>query len=237
MLRTLFFSATFIPWTLAVLLVSLPLSLFGPDALHRLARIWARGALLPAGVRVRCRGEVALESGQAVIFMPNHQSNFDILALLACIRPPFRWLAKKELFSIPLFGTAMRLAGCIAVDRGDRERAVASMDEAARRIRGGESVVIFPEGTRSFDDRLLPFKKGGFMTALKAQAPVIPVRISGSGQVHRKHSRRIRAGTIAIDFLPPIETRGLTTDDRDLLMDWVRRALSAHAEEHEAKTT
>ncbi|KIH76262.1 1-acyl-sn-glycerol-3-phosphate acyltransferase [Geoalkalibacter ferrihydriticus] len=237
MLRTLFFVATFIPWTLALLLISLAVSFFGADAVHHWARVWARGGLRLAGLRVQCRGRLELEPGQAVIFMPNHQSNFDILALLACIRPPFRWLAKKELFSIPLFGTAMRRAGCIAVDRGDHQRAVASMDEAARRIHGGESVVIFPEGTRSPDDQLLPFKKGGFMTAIKAQAPIIPVAVTGSGRAHRKHSRKIRPGIIRVNFLPCIETHGLTTNDRDQLMDAVRRALSANLREPKADTT
>ncbi|WP_305043605.1 lysophospholipid acyltransferase family protein [Geoalkalibacter sp.] len=237
MLRTLFFLTGFFPWTLLVLLVSLPLSLMGPDILHHWARLWARGSLWLAGVEVRCRGGEHLRPGAAMVYMPNHQSNFDILALLACIRPPFRWLAKKELFAIPLFGAAMRRAGCIAVDRGDHQSAVASLDEAARRIHNGEAVMIFPEGTRSLNGRLLPFKKGGFLTAIKAQAPVLPIAITGSGGILPKHGRSLRPGVISVTFLPPIETRALSLEDRDLLMERVRASLDALLGERGAETS
>lgn len=227
MLRSLFFIATFFLWTLAVLLVSLALSFRGPDFLYRCGRIWARVGLRLAGVRVDCQEVLPPATAETVIYMANHQSNFDILALLACVRRPFRWLAKKELFRIPLFGAAMRAAGCIEVDRADREKAVASMDEAVRRIQQGESVIIFPEGTRSPDARLLPFKKGGFMTALKAGVPIVPIAIRGSGAILPKHSLRLRPGTISVTFLPPVATAGLTLAERDRLMAQVREALSA----------
>ncbi|WP_305044411.1 lysophospholipid acyltransferase family protein [Geoalkalibacter sp.] len=237
MLRTLFFLAGFFPWTLFVLLAGLPLSLLGPDTLHHWAHLWARGSLWLAGVKVRCAGAEHLRPGAAVVYMPNHQSNFDILALLACIRPPFRWLAKKELFAIPLFGTAMRRAGCIAVDRADHQSAMASMDEAARRIRAGEAVMIFPEGTRSLNGRLQPFKKGGFVTAIKAQAPIVPIAITGSGSILPKHARCLRPGTIAVTVLPPIDTRAMSLDDRDLLMERVRQNLENILPAAEAEAT
>lgn len=237
MLRTLFFIVTFTPWTLVVLLASLPLSILGPDALHHWARVWARIGLLLAGVRVRCQGAEFRHDNRPLVYMPNHQSNFDILALLLCLRKPFRWVAKKELFAIPLFGTAMRLAGCIAIDRSDHEQARSSLDEAVRRIGAGEAVMIFPEGTRSVDGRLLPFKKGGFMTALKAQATIIPIVIDGSARVLPKQGRLLTPGTISITFLPGVETRGMSLDERDTLMDRVRECLQTQLEKQEPATS
>lgn len=237
MLRTLFFIVTFIPWTLVVLLISLPLSMLGPDALHHWARVWARIGLLLAGVRVRCQDTGHLHSAGPLVYMPNHQSHFDILALLLCIRKPFRWVAKKELFAIPLFGTAMRLAGCIAIDRADHEQARSSLDEAVRRISAGDSVMIFPEGTRSVDGRLQSFKKGGFITALKAQATIIPIAIDGSARVLPKQGRLLRPGTIAISFLPGVDTRGMSIDERDVLMDRVRERLQTQLEKQGSATS
>jgi 1-acyl-sn-glycerol-3-phosphate acyltransferase len=222
MLRTLFFFATFIPWTLFIIVTGVPVSFLSPDYLHAYARFWARVGLRLAGVRLEVEGAGNPPAGQAVIYMPNHQSNFDILALFAGLPGQFRWLAKEELFRIPLFGLAMRRTGYIAVDRADRRKALLSMQEAAQRIAAGTSVVVFPEGTRSPDGHLLPFKKGGFMLALQAQAPVVPVAIAGSHAVMPKGSRWIRGGTIRVAIFPPVPTAGLDAAARDALMERVR---------------
>jgi 1-acyl-sn-glycerol-3-phosphate acyltransferase len=158
--------------------------------------------------------------------MANHQSNFDILALFAGLPVQFRWLAKEELFRIPLFGWAMRRCGYIPIDRSNRKKALQGMEEAVQRIHEGASVVIFPEGTRSPDATLLPFKKGGFILALQAQVPVVPIAISGSNAIMPKHSRWIRGGAIRVDFFPAIPTAGRCAEDRDILLEEVRQSIS-----------
>ncbi len=227
MVRTLFYFATFIPWTLFVIATGVPLSFISPDYLHNYARFWAKVGLKLAGVKLKVTGQEHLQPDQAVIYMPNHQSNFDILALFAGLPGQFRWLAKEELFQVPLFGLAMRRCGYIPLNRSDRRKAIKSMHEAARRIRNGTSVVIFPEGTRSADGQLQEFKKGGFMLALKAQVPMLPVAISGSYAVMPKTSRWIRGGVIEVTILPAIDSAGLGTADRDPLMQQVHSRIAA----------
>lgn len=226
MLRTLFFYITFIPWTLFVILTGVPVSFLSPDYLHSYARFWARIGLCLAGVRLTVTGQKNLPAGAAV-FMPNHQSNFDILALYAGLPVQFRWLAKEELFRIPLFGFAMRRTGYIAIDRSDRKKAIQSMTEAARRVREGTSIIVFPEGTRSPDGALLPFKKGGFILAIDAETPIVPVAIVGSHEVMPKHSRWIRGGQIQVNIFPAVTTAGTTPAGRDALMETVQRPIAA----------
>lgn len=226
MLRTVFFWVCFAPWTLFIILTGLPLSLLSADYLHNWARVWGRVSLRLAGARLRLTGLEHLPRGAAVIYMPNHQSQLDILALFAGLPGQFRWLAKAELFRIPLFGLAMRRSGYIPVDRGDRRAAMQSMTAAARRIAGGTSVVLFPEGTRSDDGQLLPFKKGGFLLALHSQVPIVPVAIHNSGQLLAKGQCSLRPGRIEVEFLPAITTAGLRTADRDTLMEQLRQDLA-----------
>lgn len=226
MLRTVFFFAFFIPWTLFVIITGVPLSFIKADYLHSYARFWARISLLLAGVRLEVHGRQHLPAdGRPVIYMANHQSNFDILALFAGLPVQFRWLAKEELFSVPLFGFAMRRTGYIPIDRSDRQKAKEGMQEAVRRINEGTSVVIFPEGTRSPDSTLLPFKKGGFILALQAQVPVMPVAIDGSGTIMPKHSPLIRSGTIRVNFFPAVATTGRGVAARDALLEEVRQPI------------
>jgi 1-acyl-sn-glycerol-3-phosphate acyltransferase len=227
MVRTFFYFATFIPWTLFVIFTGVPLSFIRPDYLHNYSRFWAKVGLKLAGVNLKVTGQEHLQPNQAVVYMPNHQSNFDILALFAGLPGQFRWLAKEELFQVPLFGLAMRRCGYISLDRSDRKKAIKSMQEASRRIQDGTSVVIFPEGTRSADGHLQKFKKGGFMLALKAQVPLLPVAISGSYAVMPKTSRWIRGGTIVVTILPAIDSTGMRTADRDPLMAQVHSQIAA----------
>ena len=227
MFRTLFFLLTFVPWTLFVIFTGVPLSLFGADYLHAYARIWGRVSLWLAGVRLTVTGREHLSQHGPVVYMANHVSNFDILALFAGIPGQFRWMAKIELFRIPLFGLAMRRAGAIAVDRSNRRNSVLSMREAVKRIADGTSVVIFPEGTRSKDGTLQPFKTGSFTLALQAQVPVVPLAICGSGEVMPKHSRWIRGGHIYLNILPPAATAGRPVAERAELMEEVRQPIVA----------
>ncbi len=225
MFRTLFFLLTFVPWTLFVIFTGVPLSLFGADYLHAYARIWGRVSLWLAGVKLTVTGREHLPQHGPVVYMANHVSNFDILALFAGVPDQFRWMAKIELFRIPLFGLAMRRAGSIPVDRSNRRNSVLSMREAVRRIAAGTSVVIFPEGTRSPDGTPQAFKTGSFTLALQAQVPVVPLAIIGSGDVMPKHSRWIRGGHIRLAIMPPVATSGREVAERTTLMEEVRQPI------------
>lgn len=224
--RALWFYPIFFPFTVFCLLTAIVLSFFGADRVHGWARFWARCCLRLGGVRLEVHGREHLDPGQPVICMANHSSNFDILVLFAGLPIQFRWLAKEELFRIPLFGFTMRRSGYISVDRSDRKKAIASMAIAARRIAAGVPVAIFPEGTRSPDGKLLPFKKGGFMLALDAQVPIAPVAIVGAHAVMPKHSWLIHGGTIHLHILPPLATAGKGAVERDQLIEEVRSAIA-----------
>ena len=189
------------------------------------ARPWAALILLTSGVRVRVTGRAQRDPAVPVIYITNHQSHFDTLALIRALPGQYRMIAKKELFSIPVFGWALSLAGFIKLDRADRSQARASLDVAAARVRAGRSVVVFAEGTRSPDGRLLPFKKGGFILAIESGAPIVPIAISGSRAVLGKENLDIKRGTIDVAIMDPIPTLGLTYDDRNALIERTRLAI------------
>jgi 1-acyl-sn-glycerol-3-phosphate acyltransferase len=205
MIRAYLFLAVFIPLTFLFAASAILCTLFDGSgrayAFH--ARQWARLLMSLAGVKVTVQGAENLPDGP-VIFMSNHQSSFDILTLLAYLPCQFYWIAKKELFDIPVFGTSMRRGGYIPLDRGDGRKALKSMDNAATTIRTGKSVVMFPEGTRSKDRKLLPFKRGGFMLTLRAGVPVVPVTINGSGKVNPAGRIRLYRGNITLTLHPPV---------------------------------
>lgn len=192
-----------------------------------LARLWSRLVLTTGGVRWRASYHPSLNSSRASVYMANHQSQFDVPALVLAMPADFRFVTKRELLFIPIFGWALWLAGFVFVDRGDREQAIRSLDVAAAIVRRGTSIIVFAEGTRSPDDRLLPFKKGGFMLALKAGAPIVPVSIRGSRGVLPKGSLRLRPGTIDLVFGAPIDTSAYSIESRDALMEAVRGAITS----------
>jgi 1-acyl-sn-glycerol-3-phosphate acyltransferase len=232
MLRARLFLLIFIPLTFVLALSALVCTLFDRTGAlyHRHARGWSRVGLWLAGVKVDVVGADNVPHNSPVIFMSNHQGNFDILALFTAIPQRFSWLAKEELFRIPVFGHSMARAGYIPLDRGDGRRALRSVDAAAATIRGGRSVVIFPEGTRTFDGSLLPFKKGGFLLASKAGVPIVPVTINGSMRVNPKNRLELYPGTITIRFAEPIPTAGGAGRERERLMEEVRQAIAAGLE-------
>lgn len=205
MVRAYLFLAVFIPLTFLFSISAIISTLF--DSSGRLyawhARLWARLGLALNGINVTLTGTEHLPDGP-VIFMSNHQSNFDILTLLAAMPRQIHWIAKKELFEIPVFGPSMRRGGYIPLDRGDGRKALKSMDEAAATIQQGKSVVLFPEGTRTSDGNLLPFKRGGFILARKAAVPVIPVTINGSGKINPANQIRLYSGNIHLTLHPPV---------------------------------
>lgn len=175
---------------------------------HLIARYWARWTLFCANVQVDIEGEENIPDGPAV-YMSNHASNFDVLAILGFLKVQFRWTVKRELFKIPVFGFAMKKCAYIMVDRANHCQALESMRIAAEKIRSGTSIVIFPEGTRSDDDKLqFPFKKGGFHLALESRTQVVPITVSGSYDILPKNSVKVKPGRIGIKIGKPIDTRG-----------------------------
>lgn len=196
------------------------------------ARLWARFGLGLNGTSVVLQGGDNLPD-MPFIIMSNHQSNFDILALLAAIPDRFYWIAKKELFDIPLFGSSMKRGGYIPLDRSDGRKALKSMEVAASMIHQGRSVVIFPEGTRSRDGRLLPFKRGGFMLAVRAGVPVVPVTVNGSGRVNPGGEIRLYPGNISIRVHPPvIIPEGVKRNEaEEWLMEQVRSRIDSGLEQ------
>ena len=199
-----------------------------PDAdnkIHKVANLWAKILLLICNTKVKVIGEENLLHGKPQIFMSNHQSDFDILILLAYIPVQFRWIAKKELFSIPVFGAAMRSAGYIEIDRSNREKALQSIDEAALRIRKGKSIMTFPEGTRSRNGEIKPFKHGTFHLAITSGVPIVPVSIIGSGKIMSKRSLRIKAGQIKLIIGKPVEVQNFDIEKRYELIETVRNEI------------
>ncbi|MBT9448365.1 MAG: 1-acylglycerol-3-phosphate O-acyltransferase [Desulfobacterales bacterium] len=192
------------------------------DIAHCVARLWARIVLIITGVKVRMHGLEHIDEKETYVFMSNHQSMYDIPALLGHLRVQFRWLAKIELFRIPVFGRAMSNAGYIEIDRANRKAAFRSIQRAARKVQEGTSVLVFPEGSRSDDGRIKPFKKGGFVLALSSGRPIVPVTILGSGAILPKGSLRIEPGRILLRIHPPVETTGFSNKNIDALMETVR---------------
>lgn len=227
MIRTIFVWSSIVIATLLLGIIALTAYPFDRKGRigHRCARLWGRVALLANGVKVRVEGLEKIKGKGPFIFMANHQGSYDIFALLGYLPFHFKWLAKKELFSIPFFGWAMNAAGYISLDRqGTRETAEA-MNQAALRIREGMSVVIFPEGSRSPDGSIQPFKKGGFTLALKAKVPIIPISIAGSREIMPKERLRASAGEIRIRVGDMIETGSFSIRERSLLMERVSETI------------
>jgi 1-acyl-sn-glycerol-3-phosphate acyltransferase len=192
------------------------------------ARSWGASILWAARCPVRVErtsDEPAPEGG--FLYFANHHSVLDILALFVALKEtPFVFAAKRELFKVPFIGWHLRLAGYIEVDRDNRERAVASFARAAKQIRErGTVVTVYPEGTRSVDGTILPFKKGPFMLALETQVPIVPVATAGADQALRKHTLRLYGHPIHVVIGRRIETKGLTAENRDELLRKTRLAI------------
>jgi 1-acyl-sn-glycerol-3-phosphate acyltransferase len=201
---------------------------------HRAASLWATTLLKITGVRVEIRNLETLNPGQAYIFAANHRSAFDILALLSKLKFQFRWLAKDSLFRIPIFGWAMKRTGYIPINRSQAKQAYQSLLQAAQKIKEGDSVIIFPEGTRQQGDQMGPFKKGGFVLALKSRQPIVPVSILGSGRILPKKGLTLTPGTIRIILGKPIPTADYQPKEAELLMDKVREAIQGPLNDDES---
>ncbi len=162
-----------------------------------------------------------------MVYCSNHQSNVDPPVLYRALDRRLHILFKAELRKVPILGIVMETAGFIPVTREKKDDAMVAIDQAAASIRSGNSFLIFPEGTRSPTAALLPFKKGGFIMAIKAQAPIVPVAVSGGRDAMRKGSAIIRPVMVDVRIGEPVATAGYTLDDRDLLIATVRERIEA----------
>jgi 1-acyl-sn-glycerol-3-phosphate acyltransferase len=184
-----------------------------------------RLGLATSGIRYRVAGAEHLPLDRAAVYCANHQSNVDPPLLFTALHPRMHILYKHEIDRIPLLARAFRMGGFIPIDRGRKESAMRSIDRGAESLRSGNSFLIFPEGTRGKTDDLLPFKKGGFIMAIKAGAPIVPVAVQGGRAAMRKGSAIIRPVTVSVRVGQPIETAGMDLDERDTLIARVRTAI------------
>ena len=181
---------------------------------HKVARIWSSMVLIACGIKVKVKcQDTSFIKEVPVIFACNHASQMDIPILYKALPVEFRFLVKKELFKVPLLGYAMKKAGYIPIDRKNSRAAIKSMKKAAERLKTGASIVIFPEGTRSVDGRLQPFKEGGFMLAVKSERPVVPIAIKGSHKILKKGSFIAHPGVVEVEIGPVIK---VTKDEKKL---------------------
>ena len=221
---------TYITIALYVLLVGSPFVLLAiligsVRMLYRVGLIGVRIGLFLSGIRYTVIGREHLQRHRAAVYAVNHTSNVEppiLFDALSDLFPRFRVLYKAELRKLPILTRAFDLAGFVPLERGNREQSLPAIERAAEALREGNSFLIFPEGTRSRTGELLPFKKGGFIMALKAQAPIVPVAIDGARAAMRKGSPWIQPVRVRVILGPPIETAGLSLEERDQLVFTVR---------------
>ena len=200
--------------------------LVGPRVVDKLVAIWARPLCWANFTSVEVKGKNRIVPGQSYVIMSNHQSLFDGLAFNGYMPVPIRWVMKASLRRVPFLGAASAAIGHIFIDRTNHEKAIASMKEARERISSGVSVIIFPEGTRSLDGELGPFKKGGFMVALDLDLPILPVSITGSHRVLPKGTRGLMPGHIVLTIHEPVDVSRYGLENRDRLMFDIRCAIA-----------
>jgi 1-acyl-sn-glycerol-3-phosphate acyltransferase len=216
-------------YTIVMATVSLTVSFFDPDGRrqHWCARTWCRLIAATAGMRVRTHGLENLPApGVPVVYMANHQSYMDIPTIFGFLPVQFRIIAKESLFKVPFMGWHLTRAGNIPINRSNRREAMRSMVRAADRIREGTSVVVFPEGTRSRDGVLQPFKAGSFKLAVAAGVPVVPITIVGTCKILRKDSLLFRPGRVEMFVGAPVPTANAREEGLDDLMDRVRAEMA-----------
>ncbi len=200
------------------------------------SRTWATGILKSAGVTdLIVKGVERIYDGQPYILMSNHESHLDPPSIIRSSERPIGFLTKQELKRIPVFGWALERTGHVFIDRKDKNKSHASIDKAAARVNEGRCVLVFPEGTRTRTDELLPFKKGGFVLAVKARVPIVPVGIAGTRAIFPSQSNFVVGrGPVALVYGEPIATDGYTLETKDGLMQDVCHAIGGLRDEARA---
>jgi 1-acyl-sn-glycerol-3-phosphate acyltransferase len=200
----------------SLIIILSPLDRSG-NFVHYIGKFWSRLNIYLGFCRVKVRGKEHLDPERAYIVMPNHQSFFDVLALIAYLPLQLRWVVKAEIRKTPLFGYALQRMGHIYVDRVRGDSIRRSIEKAAHKVKGNTSVVFFPEGARSEDGRLLKFRKGGFILAQKSGCPILPITLNGSRFVLPKNTLDLMPGKIEIRIHRPIESPKVLGLDDTLL--------------------
>ena len=227
--------ATYVAVSLYVALIGAPLVLIAivinrVGFLYTAGRLGVRLGLFLSGIRFVVEGRERILVGRPAVYAVNHASNVEppiLFEVLHQLFPRLRILYKAELRKLPVLTRAFDLAGFVPLERSNRDQSLPAVERAAQALREGSSFLIFPEGTRSRTGELLPFKKGGFIMALKGQAPVVPVAIVGARRAMRKGSPIIYPVLVHVRFGEPVETAGLTIDDRDTVIAEVRGRVEA----------
>jgi len=200
----------------------------GGNLSYLLARLWAWLIIKTLGLKVEVTGLENLKNLKSFIIMANHQSHLDVASIMATFPHQLRFLAKKELVRIPVFGWAMFLQGHVIIEREKKESAFKTIDLAAEKVKKGKKLVVFPEGTRSDGKSLLPFKKGGFVLAIKSGAPIVPVSIYGTDKILPRKSLTLGEGkSVKILVHPPVETCSFTMENKEGLIDLVRTKIES----------
>lgn len=192
---------------------------------HACARGWSWLILKTSGIRVKAEGLENVDPHRITIYCANHPSAMDIPILLLTLPVQFRFLAKRPLFHIPFLGWHLRRSGHIPVDRERPREAMQSLDQAAKKIQEGRSVVLFPEGHRSRTGGMLPFKSGSFYLAIRAGVPIVPITLNGTRDVLKPDTFHVRPGLTQVIAHPPIPTAGLTLEDIGALSERVRKQI------------
>ena len=196
--------------------------------IYHINRFWTWSILRLAGVSLKVEGLENIDPKRQYIFIVNHQSNVDVPALVQALRPfQLRWLAKRELLRVPFFGWAMWAARHVTVDRADPQGALKSLARAKERLAAGISLVVFPEGTRSRNGALQRFKKGGFLLAVQANTPIVPITVNGSAKLLPAGAWRLRPGTIDITIDKPVPVDGFRPGNLRLLVNQVHATIDA----------
>jgi len=193
----------------------------------RLVKFWARSIVLSAGLEIQGENLDRIERHKRYILIANHYSYLDIPCLLAAVDQPVRFLAKKSLFQVPLFGWALARSGFIPVDRKNRRTAVDSLNLAAERIRKGNSIAIFPEEGRTSSRELKPFQRGAFLLAIRSRIPIVPIAIDGTFEVLRVGKFAVTPGIVTVRAGSPIDTTSYSVRTKDALRDRTRTEIEA----------
>ena len=193
-----------------------------------ISKLWAYTMLAVSFVRTEIKNKAKIRKGTSYIIISNHQSLYDIIALVTTLGIQYRWFIKKEVLKIPIFGYALYASRNIFIDRANTARAIESINKGIDRLPKGVSVMVFAEGSRSPDGRIHEFKKGGFVTAVRRKIPILPVTVNGSRRVLPKGSLVVKPGKIQVVIGDPIDTSGYTPATADELIDKTRKAVMAN---------
>ncbi len=195
---------------------------------HAIARKWAQSGLSMNGSSIHVTGIENIPETGGVLFVANHQSNFDIPILVGHVPRDKGFIAKAELLKVPSFSRWMKYIGCIFIDRNDPRQSLTAINEAAERLKEGHSLVIFPEGTRSADGKVGQFRAGGLKLAMKAKVPIVPVTINGSKNIMPKGTSLIKSASVKVVVSPPLLLDEFKELDSNQISEKVRTIIISH---------